>query len=495
MTDIRKVGLIGGGVIGAGWAARCLLNGLDVDLYDPDPEIGRKAEEVLANARRAYRRLFPDALAPEGRLRLVSSPEEAVRDADFVQESLPERIELKQKVLAEASRVARPDVIFGSSTSGLLPSDMQADMTAPERLVVGHPFNPVYLMPLVEVCGGKKTSQETKETAAAFYRSIGMQPLMLRKEIDGFIADRMMEALWREALWLVHDGVATTAEIDDAIRYGPGIRWSFMGTFLIYRIAGGEAGMRHFMAQFGPALKWPWTKLTDVPELTEPFIDEIAAQSDEQAGGKSIRELERLRDDCLVSVLAALRAQGYAAGATTKLHEELLWDKAQAATLASIVDPSKPLRLHETRVEIDWIDYNGHMTESRYLYVFGNASDALFRHIGIDTEYHHAGKSYYTVESHIMNLGEASVGERLYVTTQVLAVDQKRMHIFHSLYKSDDDTLVATAEQMLVHVDTKAGKSTPVDAAVRERIEAIVAAQADLPKPQAAGCSIGMRRG
>ncbi|MEJ8570168.1 carnitine 3-dehydrogenase [Microbaculum marinum] len=494
MTDIRKVGLIGGGVIGAGWAARCLLNGLDVALYDPDPEIGRKMDEVMANARRSYRRLFPDAHAPEGRLSLVASVADAVRDADFVQESLPERIELKRTVLAEASRVARPDTIFGSSTSGLLPTDIQADMAGPERLVVGHPFNPVYLMPLVEVCGGARTSQETKERAADFYRSIGMHPLMLRKEIDGFVADRLMEALWREALWLVRDGIATTEEIDDAVRYGPGLRWAFMGTFLIYRIAGGEAGMRHFMAQFGPALQWPWTKLTDVPELTDAFVDQIAAQSDDQAGGKSIRELEQLRDDCLVSVLSALRAQGYAAGRTTKRYEELQWDRAQAATLARIVDPAKPLRLHECRVEVDWIDYNGHMTESRYLYVFGNASDALFRHVGIDTEYHQAGKSYFTVESHIMNIAEASLNESLYVTTQVLAVDPKRLHIFHSLYRADDDVLVATAEQMLIHVNTNESHAVPADEAVLDKLGVIVEAQKNLPRPAGAGRHVGAPR-
>ena len=141
-------------------------------------------------------------------------------------------------------------------------------MTHPERFVVGHPFNPVYLLPLVEVVAGEQTSEETVERALAFYASIGMKPLRVRKEIDGFVADRLLEALWREALWLVHDDVATVEEVDDAIRYGAGLRWAQMGTFLTYRIAGGEDGMRHFLAQFGPALEWPWTKLTDVPELT-----------------------------------------------------------------------------------------------------------------------------------------------------------------------------------------------------------------------------------
>ena len=192
-------------------------------------------------------------------------------------------------------------------------------MSAPERFVVGHPFNPVYLLPLVEICGGAQTSEATKTLAAEIYTSIGMKPLHVRKEIDGFIADRLLEAVWREALWLVKDGVATTEEIDDAIRYGAGLRWSFMGTFLIYRLAGGEAGMRHFLAQFGPSLKWPWTKL-EAPELTDELVETIAEQSDDQAKGVSIRELEAKRDDCLVAILDALRGQDFAAGAVVAEH-------------------------------------------------------------------------------------------------------------------------------------------------------------------------------
>ncbi|MCT8973571.1 carnitine 3-dehydrogenase [Microbaculum marinisediminis] len=491
MTDIRRVGLIGGGVIGAGWAARCLLNGLDVDLFDPDPEIGRKMEAVLGNARRAYRRLFPDAGAQEGRLRLVSSVEPAVEAADFVQESLPERLDLKQAVLAAASRAAGDDVIFGSSTSGLLPSDMQKDMAGADRLVVGHPFNPVYLMPLVEVCGGALTSEDAKRKAAAFYRSIGMHPLMLKQEIDGFVADRLMEALWREALWLVHDGIATTEEVDEAIRFGPGLRWSFMGTFLTYRIAGGEAGMRHFMAQFGPALKWPWTKLTDVPELTDAFVDRIAGQSDDQAGSMSIRELERLRDNCLVSVLSALRTQGYGAGATVDRHGDLLRDRAQAAAREGGIDPSMPLHLHDCRVESDWTDHSGHMTEGRCLQVFGAASDALLRHVGVDVADSHRGKGYRTAESHVVTIGDAALGEPLYVTTQVLGVEATRLQVFHTLYKRDDDTPVATAEQMLIHVDAGSRRPTSADDRVLDGLNAIAAAQKFLPKPAGAGRFVG----
>ena len=315
----QKIGLVGGGVIGAGWAARFLLEGHEVALYDPDPEIGRKLETVVAAARTARKQLFPEAATAEGALTIAPSVEAAVADADFVQESLPEREDLKQRVLKTIDGATRPEVIVASSTSGLLPTRLQSAMSRPERFVVGHPFNPVYLLPLVEVCGGAQTAQATKTAAMALYAQIGMRPLHVRKEIDGFIADRLLEALWREALWLVNDGVATTEEIDDAIRYGAGLRWSFMGTFQIYRMAGGEAGMRHFLAQFGPALKLPWTRL-EAPELTDALIDQVAEQSDAQVAGASIRELEARRDACLVAVLDALRTQNFAAGATIAEH-------------------------------------------------------------------------------------------------------------------------------------------------------------------------------
>src|SRR5439155_14040679 len=203
--------------------------------------------------------------------------------------------------LAEIDAHAPEGALVCSSTSGLLPSRLQADMRHPERFLVGHPFNPVYLLPLVELVAGERTSGETVQAATDFYVSIGMKPLRVRHEIEGFIGDRLLEALWREALWLVHDGVATVEEVDDAIRYGPGLRWSSMGTFLLYRIGGGESGVRHFMEQFGPALQWPWSKLTDVPELTPELLDRLEQQSDAQAAGRSVRELERRRDDSRIA--------------------------------------------------------------------------------------------------------------------------------------------------------------------------------------------------
>ena len=327
----QPVGLLGGGVIGGGWAARFALNGHPVRLYDPDPQAERKVAEMLANARRAWAALTDAPLPVPGPVEVVATAEAAAHDAWFVQESAPENEQLKRRLLAQASTAAPPDTVFGSSTSGLLPSLLQQDMVGPERLVVGHPFNPVYLLPLVEVVPGRQTSPEAVQRAVSVYAGLGMKPLELQHEIDGFVADRLLEALWREALGLVADGVATVEQVDDAIRYGAGLRWAAMGTMLTYRIAGGEGGMRHFMAQFGPALQWPWSRLTDVPELTDDLLDRIEQQSDAQAAGVGVRDLERLRDDCVVAVMRGLRDVGYAAGEVLAEYEELLRQRAGAS--------------------------------------------------------------------------------------------------------------------------------------------------------------------
>ena len=307
---IERAACIGGGVIGSGWAARFLLNGIDTAICDPDPDTGRKANEVLDNAERVFARLFGKERPARGDLHIATSIADAVDGADFIQESVPERLELKRSVLEEVDAAAQPDTVIASSTSGLLPSNMQQGLLHPERLLVGHPFNPVYLIPLVEVVGGRTTSPAAVERARDVYASLGMKPVAVRKEIDAFIGDRLQEALWREALWLVHDGIATVEEIDDVIRYSFGLRWAQMGVFQVYRVAGGEAGMRHFMEQFGPCLEWPWTKLTDVPELDEALVDIIAEQSDAQAAGLSISELERIRDDNLIGIMEALERTG-----------------------------------------------------------------------------------------------------------------------------------------------------------------------------------------
>jgi len=308
-----KAAIIGGGVIGGGWAARFLLNGWDVAVFDPDPEAERKIGEVLANARHALPALYDKALPREGALTFHADMAEAVEGAAWVQESVPERLEIKHKVYAGIETSG----ILASSTSGFKPSELNA---AGASAIVAHPFNPVYLLPLIELVG----DPDTCARAGDILRSIGMFPLTVRKEIDAHIADRFLEAVWREALWMIKDGVATTAEIDEAIRMGFGLRWAQMGLFETYRIAGGEAGMRHFLAQFGPALKWPWTKLMDVPELDDALVEAIASQSDAQSGDRTIRELERERDENLVAILRALKTQGRAAGQVVADHEARL---------------------------------------------------------------------------------------------------------------------------------------------------------------------------
>lgn len=306
-TSIKTFSALGTGVIGSGWVARALARGLDVIAWDPAPNAESTLRKRIENCWPALQKNGLSAGANPARLRFVSTVEECVANADFVQESAPETLALKVDLHARASAAARPEVLIASSTSGLLPSDFYEKATVPARCLVGHPFNPVYLLPLVEVVGGKNTSAQAVEAAKAIYTSLGMKPLLVRKEVPGFIADRLLEAQWREALHLVNDGVATTGEIDDAIRYGAGIRWSFMGSFLIYTLAGGDAGMRHFMSQFGPALKLPWTKL-EAPELTDELIESVVDGTKVQLGSHSIAQMERYRDDCLMAVQEAIRA-------------------------------------------------------------------------------------------------------------------------------------------------------------------------------------------
>ncbi len=488
--EIEKAALIGGGVIGGGWAARLLLNGIDVNVYDPSETAERTLNEMLANAKRAYSKLTMAPLLKPGKLVFLDSIEKAVQDVAFVQESAPERLELKRSILNQIDQYAPETALICSSTSGLKPSALQSEMKHPERFMVGHPFNPVYLLPLVEICGGENTSAESKQSAANFYRQIGMKPLILRKEIDAFIADRLLEAVWREGLWLIRDDVATTEELDDAIRFGFGLRWAQMGLFETYRVAGGEAGMRHFISQFGPTLSLPWTKLMDVPELNEELIEKIVAQSDAQSGMHSIRELERIRDDNLVAIMQGLKLHDWGAGAVLKEYEERLYKKAHSGVVSSEPDFSKPLSLHESKVQPDWLDYNGHMTESRYLQVFGDATDALLNFIGMDETYRKQGFSVYTVETHIRHLLEVAGGEPLSVKTQLLGFDEKRFRIVHKLIHVSSGDVLATGEHMLLSVNTNEGKACPFGKILYEKLEKIWQGHQNLDVPDYAGKGI-----
>jgi carnitine 3-dehydrogenase len=331
MSVIKQAAIIGGGVIGAGWIARLIENGIGVRVYDPADDAQQKVEAVLVNSRLAYSKLTDAPRQSEGNIDFVDSIEAAVAKVELIIESVPERLDIKQSVYLEIEQAASVDALIASSTSYLKPSDLQAKMLHPERQLVAHPFNPVYLLPLVELVGGKNTSAQTIERAREIYQSLGMHPLHVKKEIEGFIADRLLDAIWRESLWLIKDGIASTQDIDDATRFGFGLRFAQMGIFDTYRVAGGEAGMRHFMAQFGPTLKWPVSKLTDVPEFTDELVDLIAGQSDEQSGHMSIREMERIRDDNLIAILHGLKGNNWGAGQTLARYEQELIKLAQNA--------------------------------------------------------------------------------------------------------------------------------------------------------------------
>ncbi len=473
MTMTRKAAIIGGGVIGGGWAARFLLNGWDVAVFDPDPQAERKIGEVIVNARRSLPALYDKALPAEGRLRFHSDMAEAVAGVDWVQESVPERLDLKHKVLGALCEAAPATAVIGSSTSGFKPSELNEKGA---RAVVAHPFNPVYLLPLVELVGD---AAETGR-AAEILRGLGMFPLVLRREIDAHIADRLLEAVWRESLWLVKDGIATTGEIDDAIRMGFGLRWAQMGLFETYRIAGGEAGMKHFMEQFGPCLSWPWTKLTDVPEFNDELVDLIAGQSDAQSGHMSIRELERLRDDNLVGMMRVLRRTGSGAGGVLTAHE---------AGFAAAPAAELPVTV-ERQVPTSWTDYNGHMNETHYLEAGSQATDRFMEMIGADAAYVAAGRSYFTVESHVRFLAEVKAGDRLRITTQVLGGQGRKMQLFHRLHGGDGG-LAATVETLLLHMDLTTRRSSDPAPEVAERLAKFAAAQSALPRPEGAGRHVG----
>ena len=475
--------VIGGGVIGGGWLARFLLNGWDVAVFDPDPEAERKLSEVLANARRSLPGLYDVALPPEGTWRLCATVEEAVVGARWIQESVPERLDIKHRVLTQIQKVIPADVVIGSSTSGFKPSELGAGIPRPEQVMVVHPFNPVYLLPVVEVVPHVTATDAFITGAMQTMRDIGMMPLRIRREIDAHVADRFLEAVWREALWLVKDDIATTTEIDDVIRFGFGIRWAQMGLFETYRVAGGEAGMRHFIAQFGPCLSWPWTRLTDVPELDEALIDKIASQSDAQSGMHSIRELERIRDDNLVAMMRALKGRDWASGHLLREHD------ARLRSAQSEPDWAQPVETLVRTVPIDWTDYNGHMNEARYLEAFSGATDRFMELVGCDAAYIASGGSYFTVETHIRHLAEVHAGARIRATTQLLDGSGKRLHLLNRIHDGSGQ-LLATAEHLLLHVSLETRRASLPGPALQQRLAEIQAKHAALPRPERTHCGI-----
>ncbi len=405
---------------------------------------------------------------------------------------MPERLDIKHRTFGAIQQACDPDAVIGSSTSGFKPSELQDGMARPGQIMVAHPFNPVYLLPLVELVPGEAGDAALIERAKVTLTSLGMYPLHLKKEIDAHVADRFLEAVWREALWLVKDGIATTEEIDNAIRYGFGIRWAQMGLFETYRVAGGEAGMKHFMAQFGPALAWPWTRLTDVPEFTEELVDLIAGQSDAQSGAYSIRALERIRDNNLVTMMRGLKAQDWGAGALLNAQDKLMRAGTALGAHADEVDADAPVLTARRTVPLDWTDYNGHMTESRYLQAFADATDRFMEMIGCDAAYIAKGGSYFTAETHIRHLDEVRAGAVIEITTQVILGEGKKMHLWHEM--REGERLLATGEHFLLHVSLETRKPAPPSARIEASLGRIAQGHARLPAPEGLGRAIGSPR-
>jgi carnitine 3-dehydrogenase len=459
-----KAACIGAGVIGAGWVARYLWNGVDVAVYDPHPEAERRCREVLATADASLERLLGGRPARMGSLRFADSLAEAVDGAGAIQESAPERTDVKRKVLAEVDAHAPADALVGSSTSGLLPSWLQADMTRPERFFVSHPFNPVYLLPLVELCAGERTDPQAVARGKDLYTELGMRPLHVRKEIDGFVADRLLEALWREALWLVHDDVASVAEVDDAVRFGAGLRWALMGTYQTYRIAGGEEGMRHFMAQFGPALKWPWTKLMDVPELTDELIEKIAEQSDAQAAGRSPRDLERERDRGLIALLRALEGERLAGGQVVGDYKR---DRFRAAAPDLTPDAEGRVRTLTATLAPDQLDATGGLSAAACQSLLDRATAELLRAAG-------SACTPFATETKLTRQAAPGEGAQLTVATRLRAAGDGELRLDHRI-SGADGAAVAEGTQAVRPVDGSSEAAALEDAAA-ERLRALVSA-------------------
>jgi carnitine 3-dehydrogenase len=303
--SVATVAIVGAGVIGGGWAAHFLRRGFDVVAWDPGPDAASRLDVIVDTAWPSLERLGLSDGASRDRLTFAPTLEEALAHADFVQESTPESLPAKIAVLAAIDAATPPGVVVASSTSGFGMSEMARDCTTPGRFVVGHPFNPPYLIPLVEVVGGRRTDTETVDWAEKFYTSAGKMCLRMEQEVAGFVGNRLQEALWREALHMINSGQATVQQIDDSIVYGPGLRWALMGPILTFHLAGGQGGMAHMLDHFAPALLEPWTRLV-APSLTPELRDLVVAGAVGAAGGATVSELEQRRDAFLVDLLLLL---------------------------------------------------------------------------------------------------------------------------------------------------------------------------------------------
>ena len=300
-SSIDKIAVIGIGVIGTGWIIRFLYNQKKIKVYDPNIEQKKNLLKEIRRVEPTLKKIYKKKINLLKQLEFSKSLKDAVENADLIQENAPENENLKKNLIKEISEHSKINSIIASSSSGLLPSKIQSKCKNPKRLIIAHPFNPVYLLPLVELVAGKKTDKKFINKANIFYSNIGMKTLILKKELPGYLSDRLQESMWRESLHIINEGYASTQDLDDAIIYGPGLRWSLMGTFLTFHLAGGKMGMAHMLEQFGPALKLPWTKLK-APILNSKLKNKIINGTKKQSKNRSVENLSNLRDNFLLDL-------------------------------------------------------------------------------------------------------------------------------------------------------------------------------------------------
>ena len=473
VDSITTVTCIGAGTIGGGWVAFFLAQGFTVRVWDPAPDAADKLNRLIEAAWPALAELDMVDGANKDAWTVHTDLAEAVAGTGFVQESAPESLELKRSLLASIDAVCDEHVVIGSSTSGYSMTEMALDATHPERLVVGHPFNPPYLIPLVEVVGGESTAAAAVDWAADFYTRIGKSVIRMDHEVPGFIANRLQEAQWREALHMIDHGEATVEQIDRSITDGPGLRWPFQGPMLTFHLAGGEGGMAHMLDHFGPSLKSPWTRL-DAPELTQQLRDDVVAGCDVAAGDKSIPKLVAHRDAGIIALrrlTADLDGAHEAALQPTSAEGTGAEPSATAPDLRTESERLAPIELEPYRTEVasEWIDYNGHMSEAFYVLVFGFATDQVMDQIGLDKAHRDANStSLYTVESHIRYLDEVSLSAQLEVGAKLVSAGPKKLHLAYEMRVGGQ--LVATEEIIGLHVNQEQGSTVPFSDEVMERI-------------------------
>ena len=300
--SINKIAIIGTGVIGAGWTLRLLAKKKEIYVFEPSIKQKKFLLDEIKRTTKSLKNFYKISTVSTKKLYFKKTIRDAVKDVDLIQENVPENEKIKKKIVKEISKWSKPNAIIASSSSGLLPSRIQSACKNPARFIIAHPFNPVYLLPLVEIVKGKKTKLDFIKKSEIFYRSLGMIPLIVKKEVEGYLSDRLQESMWRESLHIINENIASTDDLDKAIIHGPGLRWSLMGTFLTFHLAGGKKGMRHMLNQFGPSLKLPWTKLK-APKLTKKLSNRIIKGTKKQSKGKSIKELTTIRDNFLIDLL------------------------------------------------------------------------------------------------------------------------------------------------------------------------------------------------